>query len=237
MTILPCRLESDNPQSAETTLLAAAVAHLPEWKRDCTSHDEWQQPFLLAQRIQGLAGALDAGPALFAPVVLRFYEDTAYGAAAGLTFDDLYFQFEDAWERVIVPGGAGALLGAFRQAQAGPIPLAGPLSAYGHPALQTLASVVYYMAQIFPAGFVLPQVQLEELFREAGTPVHQTTISAMIRTMERHHLIRVVDATVVFDPTRQKPGRAKRYALDREEGNWFGHRMRARLRVVDGGRA
>jgi len=145
--LLACDVETAEAfEAAEALAEAFAREFPPLHDRDEESWDglpcpEWQIGWKLAQRIQGIAGALDIGAEEFTDVVAGFWrqmvsEKRCYAAQQiedddeeGLVgfVEDKVIEFIDAWGKVHAPGGEGALVAAYREAEAHPITLLPPI--------------------------------------------------------------------------------------------------------------
>jgi hypothetical protein len=129
----------------------------------------WQRPFKLAQRIQGIPGALDVGPGPFISAgVVQVFRD-AIGADEADVNEDVFY---DRWIKVQVPGGQGALECAHAAAVTEPITLLPPVIPTKF--LTLVMSVAYHLQRFRgPEPILLP---VEALGRLMGTSAR--TISA-----------------------------------------------------------
>jgi len=173
---------------------------------------EWEINFKLAQRIQGIPDALDLGAEEFADVVEGFWrrlvrENRCYAAEqiedkGGLAsfVEDKVTEFIDAWGKIREPGGEGALVAAYREAEAHPIPLLPPIpQALGGKFAQVMSTAYHLQRFQGSEPILLPIKPLAQLLG-----CHHTTVSAITSLGVRYKLLMPVDATYSYEHHKAK---------------------------------
>ena len=223
--LLACDVETAEAFEAAEALAEAFAREFPPLHvRDEGSWDdrpcpEWQIGWKLAQRIQGIAGALDIGAEEFTDVVAGFWrqmvsEKRCYAAQQiedddeeGLVgfVEDKVIEFIDAWGKVREPGGQGALVAAYREAEAHPITLLPPIpQALGWKFTQVMSTAFHLQRFQGSEPILLPIKALAQLLG-----CHHTTLSAITSLGVRYKLLLPVDPNYSYERHQ-----AKRYRFN-----------------------
>src|SRR5689334_14968708 len=182
-----------------------ACAYIEERRKlvDNWISDEWQYRFKLAQHLQGLSGALDAfslDPEIFRPAVDVFFSRVVKDAAVALAresgdrdwdypdwddyMDARFCEFIDVWHKVREPGGEGALVAAYREAESARITTLSPIPRLGW-RFDQLVSTAYHLQRFRgEAPILLPIVKLGELLA-----CHHSHVSSLTSNAQRYGLL------------------------------------------------
>jgi hypothetical protein len=164
-------------------------------------------PFHLAQRLQRVAGALEAfdvHPGVLLPAVRGFCavlhehpHDLYDRDFSPVQAEAFWIEVCDAWRKVRIPG-SDALIAAFQEAQRNPIALLPPADVYG-PRFVTVVSVAYHLQRAHgDAPVFLPVAGVGGLMG-----VDRSTVGALISHGRRLGLL------IEIDPPHFRTGRAR----------------------------
>jgi len=163
---------STNLQTAACQLIESAWVYLNK------EIEVWRTPFELARILRNLT---NTKPEQFRDLIYRFYVN---GRWAG-EFEDLYYQYLDAFPTIMCPFGKDTFDVAAFHATSAPL----TLSVDHGPKFQSIASFAYYMHTQADGGNI--QLPRERLARWLG--VSPRTVTSLVRLLEEASLVQCTD--------------------------------------------